>query len=261
MGIDLNKLRNLHLELTEKQAGGKNNDFYEKFYKIEEGKKNTIRLLPGREEDEFYARTAIHRISTGVDSKGNELTKNYHCRRVHNETCPLCDLYFSLWKEPYGRDNHKALARKIKARDRYYFNVLDRSVEDATSEGAIKILSVGMKLFDKIIGTMCDEDFGDITDFKTGNDFKLVKTQVDGWPNYDQSSPRPKSTETGNKQEIAAIKENMHNIQELVKLFEYDDVKACADLLEASLTATQEEKEEGETLGNDDEKYIDEVQG
>ena len=79
----------------------------------------------------------------------------------------MCDLYYGLWKT--GRQEDEDLARKIKPRARYYMNILDRE------SGDVKILSIGVILFKKIIGAMLDEDFGDITDPVTGHDFKIVK--------------------------------------------------------------------------------------
>ena len=64
----------------------------------------------------------------------------------------------------------ETLARSIKPRARYYMNALDRE------NGGVKILSVGVILFNKIIATILDEDYGDITDPQNGFDFKIVKT-------------------------------------------------------------------------------------
>ena len=64
--------------------------------------------------------------------------KNVHCRKMHGEPCPLCDSYYSLWKEP---NKDEDLARQIKPRSRYYLNVVDRETGD------VKILSIGVILF------------------------------------------------------------------------------------------------------------------
>jgi hypothetical protein len=214
--IDLEALRKKHEEL--KNSGNSNADFLQTFYQIPEGT-NAIRILPWKDDDnEFYAETKIHRIPQ--QDGGN---KNVHCRKVHGEACPLCDLYYSLWKT--GRKSDEDLARKIKPRARYYLNILD------WDSGEIKILSIGVILFKKIIGAMLDEDFGDITDPETGHDFKIVKEMDGQWPKYDQSAPRPKSSGLGTKQEIASIMESLHDIHGLVKLEEYEDVKQITDSL------------------------------
>jgi hypothetical protein len=219
MPIDLEALRQKHEQLNNPAAANQNSDFLQKFYKVPEGT-NAVRILPWKDDDkEFYAETKIHRVPQG------DSVKNIHCRKIHGEPCPMCDLYFGLWKT--GKKEDEDLARKIKPRSRYYMNILDRA------SGDVKILSVGVVLFKKFIGTMLDEDFGDITDMEKGHDFKIVKEIEEGspWPKYDQSQPRPKSSPVGSKAEIAAILDSLHDVHDLVKLEEYEEVKKSADML------------------------------
>ena len=212
MAIDLDALRAKHAELSKTtQGGGGSSDYLQ----IKEGT-NLVRILPAKDDEtEFYAETKLHRI---VGSDG--MAKNYHCRKMHGEACPLCDTYFGLWKT--DQDSDKDLARQIKPRARYYMNILDRD------SGEIKILSVGVILFKKIVAAMLDEDFGDITDLQDGFDFKIIKTMEGQWPKYDQSQPRPKSEPAGNDAQIAAYMDSLHDVHGLVKLEEYDDVKTAA---------------------------------
>ena len=218
MAIDLNKLRAKHEQLNNPQAANSNSDFLKKFYQIPEGS-NSVRILPWRDDErEFYAETKIHRV-TGPD--GN--VKNHHCRKVHGENCPICDAYYALWKT--GSKEDENLARQIKPRARYYMNILDRE------SGDVKILSVGVILFKKIIGAMLYEDFGDITDIEEGHDFKIVKEMDGQWPKYDQSQPRPKSSPLGSKSEVATIMDSLHEIHDLVKLEDYEEFKQVAESL------------------------------
>ena len=63
----------------------------------------------------------------------------------------MCDLYYRLWKvEGPMKDEAQDLARQIKPRKRYYMNVVDRR------DGSVKILSMGMKLFGKILDCFFD---------------------------------------------------------------------------------------------------------
>ena len=211
MAIDLDALRAKHAELSKTTQGGGSSSYLQ----IKEGT-TLVRVLPAKDDEtEFYAETKLHRI---VGSDG--MAKNYHCRKMHGEACPLCDTYFGLWKT--DQDSDKDLARQIKPRARYYMNILDRD------SGEVKILSVGVILFKKIVAAMLDEDFGDITDLQDGFDFKIIKTMEGQWPKYDQSQPRPKSEPTGSDAEIAAYMDSLHDVHKLVKLEEYDDVKTAA---------------------------------
>lgn len=244
--IDLEALRKKHEELQNPAGGNANSDFLKKFYQVPLGT-NAVRILPGKdEESEFYAETKIHRVP---QPDGN--TKNMHCRKIHGEACPMCDLYYALWKT--GRKEDEDLARKIKPRARYYMNILDRD------SGDVKILSIGVILFKKIIGAMLDPDFGDITDLESGHDFKIVKEMDGQWPKYDQSAPRPKSSELGTKQESASIMESLHDIHDLVRLEDYEDVKKATD----SLVSESVQGSSGSASPQEvpDNEYLSKLQG
>jgi hypothetical protein len=246
MAIDLEALRRKHEQLNNPAGANQNSDFLQKFYQIPEGT-NAVRILPWKnEEKEFYAETKIHRVP---QPDGN--VKNIHCRKMHGEKCPMCDLYYGLWKT--GRKEDEDLARKIKPRSRYYMNILDRE------SGDVKILSIGVILFKKIIGAMLDEDFGDITDVANGHDFKIVKEMDGQWPKYDQSAPRPKSSELGSGSEIASAMDSLHDIHELVKLEDYDEVKKATDMLiGVSVQGTSAPEPSEEVSDND---YLSKLQG
>jgi len=243
MPIDLDALRAKHEELST-QGGAANSDFLNNFIQLKEGT-NVVRILPGKDEDSlFYAETKIHRIS---DENGN--VKNYHCRKIHGEPCPLCDAYFALWKEPHKDED---LARQIKPRSRYYLNVVDRETEE------VKILSIGVILFKKVIAAMLDEDFGDITDPESGNDFKIVKIMEGQWPKYDQSQPRPKSTPAGSKAELAAWMDSLHDIHALVKLEDYEETKKISQSMFPSYDAGMTNPNTPEDVEDDD--YLQKMQ-
>ena len=215
--VNLDELRKKYEQIN--NPGGGNQDFLKKFFMMDDGT-SYVRVLPSVDEDiQFYAETSIHRIND----------KNYHCPREQGQKCPVCDTYYGLWKQvnELGKDNPASqpfidTARKIKARKRFYMNVVDRRDE------AVKILSVGQKLFGKILDSFFDEDYGDITHLTEGWDFKVIKEQVGGFPNYDKSAPRPKSSPAGTDAEISTWMDELHDIHGLVKLPEYDDLKSLA---------------------------------
>ena len=221
--VNLDELRKKYDQIQKAQSGGGgNDDFLKKFFMMEEGT-SLIRVLPSPEgtEQEFYAETAIHRIND----------RNYHCPRVKGHDCPVCDLYYRLWKvEGPMKDEAQDLARQIKPRKRYYMNVVDRRDE------SVKILSMGMKLFGKILDCFFDEDYGDITHLTEGWDFKVVKDTQGQWPNYDKSAPKPKQTAAGSDKQIAEWMDELHDIHGLVKLPEYDELKNLAMEMETLVT-------------------------
>jgi hypothetical protein len=230
MAIDLDALRAKHQQLTNPTQAG-NTDFLKKFYQVKEGEAY-LRILPEKDGSDktFYAETKIHRVPTDENS-----VKNYHCRKVHGEKCPLCDLYYGLWKT--GSKEDEDLARQIKPRARYYLNVFDRASEE------VKIFSIGVILFQKIVETMMDADYADlfensdngILDTEIGHDFKLHMKKEGKWPKYDQSMFRPKATSLGSKKLIAEVMSSLHDVHGLVKVEEYDAVKEAAQILRPAM--------------------------
>jgi hypothetical protein len=247
--VNLDELRKKY-EQVSKQNSNSGGDFLDKFFMLEKGK-STVRILPPQEGEQFYAETAIHRLND----------KNYHCPRVSGGKCPVCDTYYDLWKRinqlgkttPEGKELI-AVTKAIKARKRYYMNVIDRR------DGSVKILSIGMKLFGKILDTFFDEDYGDLTDMKGGWDYKIDKEVVgDDYPNYDKSAPRPKATEAGSAQECEAWLDQRHDIQGLVKVAEYDVLKEL--MLPFSnepnpKTAEEVAQEDASAEGDGEEDYM-----
>ena len=208
--VNIEELRKKYNQINKAPGSGDSADFLKKFLMMEEGT-TQVRVLPAKDPDEnFYAETGIHRIND----------KNHHCPRVKGNDCPICDLSFKLWNTK--DEGNMAIARQIKARKRFYLNAVERETGD------VKILSVGIKLFSKILDCFFDDDFGDITDLKEGNDFKIVKDKSGEWPNYDKSAPKPIKSEAGSDMEVATWMDSLHDIQGLVKVATYEDLKQMA---------------------------------
>jgi hypothetical protein len=130
-------------------------------------------------------------------------------------------------------------------------NVVDRRDE------SVKILSVGQKLFGKVLDCFFDEDFGDITDLKEGWDFKIVKDTQGQWPNYDKSSPKPKQSEAGSDAQTATWMDELHDIHGLVKIADYDELKGLMMELEAADQGTHPDAVASQqSTGVDDDDYM-----
>jgi len=150
------------------------------------------------------------------------------------------------------KDEAQTLARQIKPRKRYYMNVVDRR------DGSVKILSMGMKLFGKILDCFFDEDYGDITNLEEGWDFKVVKDTQGQWPNYDKSAPKPKQSAAGTKKEQAEWMDELHDIHGLVKVADYDELKKMSMEMESLVSGRPTGNVEGTSQTDDssDEDYI-----
>jgi hypothetical protein len=148
-----------------------------------------------------------------------------------------------LWKEseqvaPAEAEQKKNLYRQIKPIERYYYNVIVR--EERSEDGTVKknvgpkILSVGKTVHEIILrGILGDKEMnqpqlGDVTDFKTGYDFKLVKTirksGDQSFPNYEGSHFLEQSP-AGDPDDCKRWMENLHDLKALRILKTYDELE------------------------------------
>lgn len=231
--LDINALQNDYAGVKEegKQSFGKN------FVRIPEGKCTVVlRLLPpappgmfGRQKNFFYQETRLHRV--------NEKSLHDPCELVNGRWVgnnPIRDYLRWLWKESEKaptaaeKERMQALYRQLKPVARYYYNCIVRSVTDdngnvKTNVGPL-ILSVGVTVHEAILRGICgDKDLsipalGDVTDFKTGRDFRLVKTirksGENSFPNYDGSHFAEPSA-AGNPDEIERWMKDLHDLAAL----------------------------------------------
>ena len=202
--VNIEDLRKKYEQINRKPGEG----FSDKFYKFEDGPQ-MVRVLPWKDDElPFYKESAIHRIDN----------KNHHCpKTLKGEPCPMCDFVSTLYNA--GDDNSVALARQLKAGKRFYMNVVDRN------DSKVKIMSVGIKLFSKILDRFFDDDYGDITDTTTGHDYKVVRDRSGQWPTYDKSCPRPAKSEAGTEAEVATWLDERHDIHGFIEAAEYEDLK------------------------------------
>jgi hypothetical protein len=234
--IDLDAIKKLHETNEAKKNRVQNDeDFLKNFFTLKDGK-NTMRLLPSKEDEErpFFAETTLHRIA-----KGDKGSKNVHCVKGVHGSCPLCDLYYALWKTEIKSD--AALARGIKPTKRYYLNAVSRDANEDGSPNTPKILSIPPTIMNIIVEAMTDPDFGDVTDFAEGNDFVVVKKMVKDdngniWPKYDNTAFRAKKTSLGTAKEIKALMGLLHDIHGLVKHQPLSEVQEEADKIRAKST-------------------------
>jgi hypothetical protein len=243
-GLDLQGLKNESLRLNKEPGGG--NDFLENFVKFpEQGGVVLVRLLgpamPGmfnRKSSPFFQATRIHR----VNGKSLHCLKSLEGDKWEGE-CPICRYYNWLWKESESKDpteaaRLQAAARAIKPIERYYYNVIVRKeVDEKTGEVrenvGPKILSVGKTLHKRIIAAIVGDEnmqepaLGDVTDFKTGRDFKIIKTirpsGKESYPNYDSSKFMDPSAVDPDQGKLWM--ENVHDLPALRHTLEADEAR------------------------------------
>ena len=249
MAKTLAELREMHKNMnsdTKKTAGSSNG-----FWSPKEGD-NVVRFLPGKEDSlDFFVETKLHAYQ---DDNGK--WNYYKCRRTEHEKCPMCDMYYDLWKrhneQGLGRDDESkfaTMARMIKPRPRYYSAAIVRSLEEE-GEDPVKVLSMSKQLFDRVMQTMIGEDFQDEDDpdnttmisLERGNDFNIRVTKQGQWPSYVESAGKYKKTPAAKTDAlIAQYVDNDLNIKSLGEIDSYEKGKEITMTLESSLNPVKTE--------------------
>jgi hypothetical protein len=246
--MNLNELRKMHERLTSGNTGGGGDGNLDKYLKVNPGE-NHIRILPWKDDSRlFYSEASIHRYT---DNEGK--VKNYYCRKIENNPCPVCEFHFDLWKqhkalglEPKVKSKFGDLATKIKGTPRYYMNVVDRAFLAANADKlpeAVRIFSTGQKVLKKIMDGVFNQDLVDETDpdnttvlsLKKGNDFVLKLGKIGEFNNYDESSFRIKKNAAGKDKEIAVWMESLHDIHGLIKCGTAEEGKSIVDYLKTTI--------------------------
>lgn len=219
---DLSKLK---AEWERQQKGGAGNGF--KFWKPRENGEYTIRFLPPFDSDGlFFKQTAQYKLGD----------KYYFAPYIEGEPDPIYKYYKALWKK--DTNESKALAREIKPRKQYLYNIVVRSENGNKPENPTKVFVYmsGQKLYEKVMHYFWDEDFGDLTDIEEGFDFKIVKEgNPGGYPSYDNSRPRNKATALFDDDDmVEEVLSNIHNLNNEVEYKSYDELKqALAEFLQS----------------------------
>lgn len=233
MGLDIDALKKKLAETKEKtsRSGGGGGDF--SFWSPSDGR-NVIRMLPPKDGGDFYAETMVHY------NLGPKKDKSAVCRKAAGEKhCPVCDLVDAYFK---GDEDDKKYARRIKARGKYYFNVIDRSVEeDDENFGKVLVYGSGVTIFEEVLGIICDPDYGDITDAKAGYDLIITKSGK-GLDTEYKVNARPKQTKIG----VDEWQENLVDLSVLIKARSEEDVEYLLENGEWPKRESSEEDEEKE---------------
>jgi len=249
MAKTLAELREMHKNMNadpKKTAGSSNG-----FWSPKEGD-NLVRFLPGKEDPlDFFVETKLH----AYQDEGGKWNY-YKCRRVEHEKCPMCELYYDLWKRHnamgLGRDEDSkfsTMARMIKPRPRYYAKAIIRSLEEE-GQDPIRIISMSKQLFDRVMQTMIEPDFQDEDDpdnttmisLSRGNDFNIRVTKQGQWPSYVESAGKYKKTPAAKTDAlIAAYMDNELNIKSLGEIDSYEKGKEVTMNLESSLNPVKTE--------------------
>ena len=133
---------------------------------------------------------------------------------------PIQELITKLRDE--GTKESYEMAKKLYPKMRVYAAVIVRGEEDK----GVQIWGFGKIVYQKLLGMMLDEDYGDITDPLTGRDIKVVCTKNPGqqWATT-EVLPRGKSTHLA--KDASQAKQWINNIPDVNDIFScksYDEL-------------------------------------
>lgn len=186
-GLNIEKLRQKLADTQEKMKGNGGGGDYS-FWSPKDGR-NVIRILPPTPgTEDFYVESLVH-YNVGPNKK------MVTCGKMARGTCAVCSYVDALFKS--GDKQDEALAKRMKAKSRYYFNVIDRTVEDTAEEfGNVLVYGSGPTVFTDILGIIVDPDYGDITNADEGYDLIITKSGK-GLDTEYKTNARPKQSAIG----------------------------------------------------------------
>jgi len=209
--MDLSKLINRdEVKATIKNSGSSESIFW----RPPDGK-SVVRLLPRLENDVPFKAVFTHR--NGVDGAKGTCIKTFG-----EKGCPVCEKSWNLWKS--DNKEEKDIGYSVKKGVRYLFNVFIVKDEDNPDNvGKIKLLSVGIKLYELILEGFNSDDLGiDVFNCEDGFSFEINKKDNGNFPDYTSSRFLVKKSKVGDWDEI---KDHVINIDEQITKDDKDSLK------------------------------------
>ena len=159
------------------------------------------------------------------------------------ERDPVQELINKLRDE--GTKESYEMAKKLYPKMRVYAAVVVRGEEDK----GVQLWGFGKLVYQKLLGIMLDEDYGDITDPKTGRDIKVICSKPPGqqWAKT-EILPRGRSTKLSDDTKQA--KEWMTNIPDIKGIFKTKSYDELSKIVNDWLNGDNEDDEGTEKFGS-----------
>jgi hypothetical protein len=229
MGIDFEAIK----RKLERLSG--NNRSQNVMWKPQEGEEHSVRLLsfPDNDGQPFKELMFYYNIP---GQRGLLAPSQF------GERDPVQELINKLRDE--GTKESYEMAKKLYPKMRVYAAVVVRGEEDK----GVQLWGFGKLVYQKLLGIMLDEDYGDITDPKTGRDIKVVCTKPPGqqWAKT-EILPRGRSTKlTDDSNQAKKWITSMPDTGNIFKTKSYDEL---SKIINDWLNGSDEENEGTEKFG------------
>lgn len=221
MAIDFEKIK----RKVEQLSG--NGRMKSAFWGPKPGKDSIVRIIPwpdGNDGQPFKERSFYYNIGGG---------KAILAPSQFGKPDPIQTTINKLREE--GTPAAMEAAKQLYSKRRYFAPMIVRGEEN---EG-VRLWSFGKKVCETLLQIML-EDFGDITDPKTGRDLTIKCTQQPG-QQYAEARPFPKASATaaGSAKEFKEWSETVPNLDDIYKLMTYDEIeKRVNDHFSSSSTSS-----------------------
>ncbi len=199
MAIDLDAIRNKLNQLSGQNSRRNTN------WRPQEGEESNVRVLsfPDNDGQPFKERWFYYNIGNNPG-----LLAPYQFGKPD----PIQELITKL-RDDASKESYE-LAKKLYPKMRCYAPVVVRGEE----EKGVRIWAFGKTVYQTLLNIMLDEDYGDITDPKTGRDVKVVCTKPPGrmWAT---TEVRPRGKQSPLATDASKAKEWMGAIPDLDDMF------------------------------------------
>ena len=216
--MDINALRSKLAQLQ--KQGGKGSNLK---WSPEEGT-SVIRILPyiHRPENPFLEMFYHYEFKTPAGKN-----KTYLSPITYGEPDPIAEFCEEL--KSSGDKEEWKLGRKLEPKQRVFVPILVRGKE---KEG-VKFWGFGSKMYQKLIGILLDEDYGDFTDLKTGRDVTVVgtKSKAQNGREFIETDiiVKPNQTPATTDTEIAKAIQSMPKMEDLDEVATYATLKTALE--------------------------------
>lgn len=208
-------------------------------WKPEEGGKYTVRLLSFPDNDgQPFKELAFYYNIPGQRSllAPSQFGKND----------PVQELINKLREE--GTKESYEMAKQLYPKMRIYAPVIVRGEEDK----GVQLWAFGKLVYQALLSLIMDEEYGDITDPKTGTDITVTITKSPGqqWAKTEVLPKRKSSPLSDNKEEV---KNWLTNIPDLLEIYQLKSYEELTTIINNWLEAEPGQASEGTTWRSQDD--------
>lgn len=202
------------------------------WFSIEMGN-NEVRILPPVKGVSPLHMEALYHYQMVQDDEGRD--RSLLCRKTFGEDCPACEWVEELVASGDDADSKKA--SRIKAKTRFFFQLIDRQNED----DGVKIGMFPPTIAERIFSLLMDPNVGNITDPDNGYDINIIKKRRKGAKSTGKPSFKDIEYEVNIIPDRCAVMlhdddtadyswtEQLANLDDVPRMYNYEDMKAMTE--------------------------------